>query len=398
MLYSIVITSDEGTLTTSPTIGIGAMNLLFPLPQAPVNFFGCDIIVDDLLGYVERSWSITLVGAGGIGKTAIALTLLHHSRILARFDHHRYFMRCHGLESSLDGFLGRLSDTIGARDLRDMAQLRSHLSTPPRRILVVDGVEFILDPLAPGAAEIASAIEEFSQCQNLCLLLTSKMDVRIAGLRRVKVPNLSVNGAQDMFYSRCRLERSACVDNLLEELDYHPLSIDLLASAASENDWDEATLLEVWDGGKVSILHACGSQSLEDNVKSTLATPAIQAHGMTTLVALAALAALPSGVRERKLESMFPEITGIGDAIDALCEFSLVYRQDGFFKMLSPFRLYFQASGQVLANHSTSDTVRDSVAENIQYAQRDIFDFGWLFSFCLFFFRLTNAPSNLRTV
>ena len=202
-------------MTASPTTGIYPLNLLSPLPLAPINFFGCDVIIEDLLGYVERSESVTLVGAGGIGKTAIALTLLHHSRILARFGHHCYFMRCHDLESSLDKFLGRLSDTIGARDLRDMAQLQSHLSTPPRRILVVDGVECILDPLASGAAEITSATEELSRCRNLCLLLTSKMDVRIAGLHRVKVPKLSANSAQDVFYSRCRLERSAEVDNLL---------------------------------------------------------------------------------------------------------------------------------------------------------------------------------------
>jgi len=30
------------------------------------------------------------------------------------------------------------------------------------------------------------------------------------------------------------------------------------------------------------------------------------------------------------------------DAVDALCKFSIMYRQDGFVKMHSPFRLYFQ--------------------------------------------------------
>ena len=308
-------------------------------------------------------------------------------------------MHCHGLESSLDEFLGRLSEAIGVCDLKGMAQLRSHLSASPRRMLVVDGAECILDPLSPGAAGITSAIEEFSRCQNVCLLLTSKMDVRIAGLRRIKVPKLSVNGAQDVFYSRCGLERSVEVDNILEELDSHPLSIDLLASAASENDWDEATLLEAWEGGKVSILKACGCQSLEDNIKLVLATPIIQAHGVTALKTLGVLAAQQNGVRESKLEIMFAEIAGVEDAADALCKCFLVYRKDGFLKMLSPFRLYFQASGQALVNHSGSDPVRDTVAENVRCAQRNIFDFGWLFSFCLFFFfRVTSASPNPRTV
>ena len=368
--------SEATPLTTSPAMGIGAMNVLFPLPQAPINFFGCDVIVEDLLGYVERSESITLVGAGGIGKTAIALTLLHHSRILARFGHHRYFMRCHGLESSLDEFIGRLSDAVGARDLRDMAQLQSHLLTSPRRILVVDGVECILDPLAPGTVGITSAIEELSRCQNLCLLLTSKMDVRIAGFRRVKVPKLSANGAQDVFYSRCRLERSAEVDNILEELDSHPLSIDLLASAASENNWGKATLLDAWDGGKASILKAHGRQSLEDNIKLTLSTPTIQVHEMAALETLRALATLPTGIKERALESTFPEIAGIGDATDVLCKFFLVYRQDGYVKMLSPFRLYFQ---QTPGPHPRNDTAHNSSVEDIQHTRPDVTDSGSFF-------------------
>ena len=328
-----------------------------PLPEVPVNFFGRDAIVEDLLGYVERSESITVFGPGGIGKTAIALTLLYHIRILARFGHHRHFMRCHDLNSSLDEFLGRLSEAIGTSNLKDMAQLQSHLSLPPLRILVLDGVDPILDPLAPGAADIASAIEEFNRCQNLRLLVTSKMDARFADFRRMEVPILSASGAQDVFYSRCRLGRSIDVDNVLEELDFHPLSIDLLAGATRENDWDEAALLEAWDGGKSDILKASDRQSLEDNIKSALGTPTIQAHGTTALETLRALAGCPSGVKERELESTFAGIAGIGDATDALRMFFLVYRQDGLVKMLSPLRFYFRWPTQDLVFQSGISTL-----------------------------------------
>ena len=348
------------------------------LPEVPTNSFGRDVIIEDLLGLVERSDSITLLGAGGIGKTVIALDLLHHPRILARFGHHRHFMRCHDLKNSLDGFLRRLSETIDARDRKDMAQLRSHLSLSPPLILVLDGVESILDPLAPEAAEIASAIEELNLCQNLCLLLTSRIDARITDFRRIEVPTLSANSAQDVFYSRYHLGKSVEVDNILEELDFHPLSIDLLASAARENGWGEAKLLEAWDSGKTNTLKAYCRQSLEDNIESTLATPTIQAQGMIALEILRALAALPGGVEERKLESTFAEISGIGDTIDALCELFLVYRQGGFFRMLSPFRLYFRASRQALLSDSGSDVASDAVSEDIRYTPQDIFGFGLL--------------------
>ena len=37
-------------------------------------------------------------------------------------------------------------------------------------------------------------------------------------------------------------------------------------------------------------------------------------------------------------------IAGIGEATDELCKFSLIYRQDGFVEMFSPFRIYFLES------------------------------------------------------
>ena len=60
---------------------------VFSLPEPPTNFFGRNVIIEDLLGFVERSESIILVGAAGIGKTFIALALLHHARISAKFGH-----------------------------------------------------------------------------------------------------------------------------------------------------------------------------------------------------------------------------------------------------------------------------------------------------------------------
>ena len=116
---------------------------------------------------------------------------------------------------------------------------------------------------------------------------------------------------------------------------------------------------------------------------------------MTALETLRALAGRPSGARERELESAFAGIAGIGEAADALCKLFLVYRQDGFFKMLSPSRLYFLASEQALVSYSGSDTVHGTVAENIQYTRRDVV--GQLFSFCrLCFCRVTTASFDQK--
>ena len=341
-----------------------------PLPPLPTSFFGRDAIIDDLLGLAGRSASLTLFGAGGNGKTAMALTLLHHEQIAAKFGKHRHFIYCDSLMNSLDGFLERLSDAIDLGHTADMEELRSRFGSSPPCMLVLDGVDSILDTLAPGAAEITTAIEEFGRCKHICLIATSRMDIRIQDFRHIEVPTLPADGARDAFYDRCRMGRSTEVDKLLTDLDFHPLSIELLAGAVLENSWDESGLLKAWNDSKANVLTESGRQSLEDTIQSILLTPTIQGLGITARQTLEAIAPYPSGVRESKLESRFSHISGVGEAANALCKFSLLYRQDGFVKMLSPFRFYFLESIPTQVEQPESYPTRDSIVEDIQYPHR----------------------------
>ena len=361
--------------TASPLRSIGdtALFCLFPpIPQAPENFFGRGADLEDLLGFAERFASVTLFGPGGIGKTAIALTLLHHGQIATRFGRHRYFVRCNGLGDSLDGFLDRLSETTGAQHPTDMAQLRSHLEASPPCILVLDGIDSVLDPRAPGAVEIAAAIEEFGRCPKVCVLATSRMDIKIPHFRYMEVPTLPIEVAREVFRSRCNLGRSATVDSLLTELDFHPLSVTLLADAVRNNKWNEPVSLEEWEGGTMGILETLNVRhGLEDTIESVLRTPTIQELEPSARKTLEAIAAFPGGVKDARLEIMCPGISRVWEAVNALCKFSLMYREDGFVKMLSPFRLYFIKSTPTAIYHPGSDPAHSTTVEGIQYIGQD---------------------------
>ena len=58
-------------------------------PPAPESCFGRDELIEKVIGLAEDLKSIALVGAGGIGKTLIALSVLHHPWIEAWFSHKR---------------------------------------------------------------------------------------------------------------------------------------------------------------------------------------------------------------------------------------------------------------------------------------------------------------------
>ena len=323
------------------------------LPQAPANFFPREEIVNDILDLTDQVASTALFGSIGVGKSFLALRLLHHNRTRVKFGRNRHFMRCDNLSNSLEGFLERLSDAIGIDRTTDIGKLRLHLESSPPLILLLDGVDHVLDPLVTEAEEISATIEEFGGYQHLCLLTTSRMCPEISGFHRVDVPTLSERDARDAFYGICHLDRSPVVDNLIARLDFHPLAIDLFATAVRENWWDELTLLKVWDemalpkvwdGDQNGVLKTQYQQILKGAVGPSFRSPTIQNMGATALEILGGIAASPRGIEERRLESTFPNITGVRVAVDVLCKFSLLYRQDGFVKMLSPFRFYFMDS------------------------------------------------------
>ena len=362
--------NQSATPSPLPKLGDTTLLCLFPqFPRGPVNLFGRESMLKALLGLAERSASVTLFGAGGMGKTAVVLMLLRHSQIAEMFGKHRYFVHCDVVENSLDGFLEHLSDIMGSPRSTDVAQPWSHLEDS-HCILVLDRVDHILDPRAPGAAEIATAIQEFGRCSKACLLATSRMDIKIPDFLPMEVQTLPEEAARNTFHSHCRLGRSAAVDRLLLELDFHPLSVTLLANAVSENNWDEPMLLEAWSDGKTSILKASGHQSLEEMIESILRSPTIQELGTIAQETLEAIATFPGDVKEIHLLSNFPWVDRIGDAINALCKVSLMYRQDGFVKMFSPFRLYFRGSMQTLASRPRSHASYNSAAGDIRHTSR----------------------------
>lgn len=320
------------------------------LPRAPTNFFPREQIVNEILDITDQAASTALFGSIGVGKSSVALTLLHHNRTEAKFGRNRHFLRCNNLTNSLEDFLKHLSCAIGISHTTDLGQLRSHFESSPPLIMLLDGVDHILDPLAPEAAEIYATIEEFGCYQHICLLTTSRMYPGILGFHRLEVPTLSEEDARDAFYGLCHLARSPVVNDLLTRLDFHPLSIDLLATAVRENGWDEPALLRVWDD-ETDVLRTQYQQRLKDAVELSFRSPTIQHLGTAAWEVLGAIAAFPYGFEERRLKRAFPGITEVEVVVDVLCRFSLLYRQDGFVKMLTPFRFYFLESMLKPAQH-----------------------------------------------
>ena len=356
-----------------------------PLPvlqPAPVKHFLREEIVNEILDLTDQTASVALFGSVGVGKSFVARAVLDHDRTRDKYGENRHLMRCDNLTNSLEDFLERLSGAIHAGGAANEAQLRSHLESSPLLMLLLDGVDFLLDQLAPESEEISATIEEFGRYENVCLVTTSRTDPQFHGFHRVEVPTPSESDGRDIFYSLCDLPRSSALDELIARLDFHPLSIEHVARCVRENNWDEPMLLETWGDDRASALKANYYERLKDAIEPVLHSSIIKRLGTTARDVLEAIAAFPSGIRECQLEGIFHTADGIGEVVDVLCKLTLVHRCDECVKMISPFQFYFLESMIVLTQ--TEEVINVSWGPNCMPAPA-----------CIFFPFHFTAPCNI---
>jgi predicted ATPase len=189
------------------------------LPIQPMPLVGRERELADVLRLIRTSRFVTLTGAGGSGKTCLALHAA--AELVADFKDGVWFVPLSALNDP-ELALPTIASTIGAKD--DLLEFLSSRQL----LLVLDNVEQLLPAAAPKIAELLAA-------PNVSLFTTSRERLGVSVEHEYPVPTLPLEDAIALFTARARqlkpsFEPDDHVTEIARRLDGLPLALELAAS------------------------------------------------------------------------------------------------------------------------------------------------------------------------
>ncbi|KAG2059299.1 hypothetical protein BDR06DRAFT_993919 [Suillus hirtellus] len=261
-------------------------------PSRPSMFYGREDLVAELTNLVVNDEHIALIGFGGMGKSSLAKAIINEPPAIEKFADRRFFVTYDGLDPStitFETFTTRFAGALGielagADHMRQISALLRSASA----LVVLDNAETFEEASGSSAlGEIPPAIADIANIPGVVLILTSRSRRNAPNVRWITkdIPPLDSSAAQAVFFqiyqhASCS-EAGEDIRDLLKELEFHPLSINLLANAAQQNDWSPAILLKRWNDRRSAVLNPGKGklQSLSDTMQLSLDSPSIQALG-----------------------------------------------------------------------------------------------------------------------
>ncbi|KAJ6559632.1 hypothetical protein B0H19DRAFT_1234251 [Mycena capillaripes] len=336
------------------------------LPPSPSIFYGraveVDHVVELVLNYAPAR--VAIVGSGGIGKTSIALTSMHHPEVEKYFLKHRYFLSCEAVITADSLALALLklfslhADSSSSRSPTDILVSFAQSMTF-KCLLCLDNFE---TPWDSDRDQVELLLQKIA-VPSITLIITSRDSDRPRGIKWTApllppVQPLTVAAAVETWDAICHAHDDFSL-LLINAVDCTPLAVTLLAQLA-ESESAEA-LWASWETESTKLVKSDGSahrlNNLELSIELSIQGPRIRAcPGALDFFII--LCMLPQGMCKSRIpefeRSFRDSFEGTRSAIRVLKQCSLAYALNGFLRVLSPVRQYIQGCPDLTTNLSTT--------------------------------------------
>ncbi|KAJ6506094.1 P-loop containing nucleoside triphosphate hydrolase protein, partial [Mycena vulgaris] len=320
------------------------------LPSEPKIFHGRESELSDILKlFMQETPRVSILGAGGMGKTSLAKAVLHHPTVTEKCGQHRFFVACDST-SSKDELVILIGSHLGVKPQKNLVKvILHHFATNPPCLLILDNLETLWEPM-----DIRRDIEGFlsllTDIQHLTLIITMRGTERPASVRWTRpflpaLKPLAQNAARQTFIDIADdCHDSDDIDKVLLLTDNMPLAIDLMAHLVESEGCPN--VLARWEEEKTSVISDGYDRrsNLDLSISMSLSSPRIKSVSQSQDL-LSLLSMLPDGLSDIELVQSKLPIKDILSCKSALLSTSLAYSDDQRrFKVLVPVREYMARS------------------------------------------------------
>ncbi|KAJ7857197.1 hypothetical protein B0H13DRAFT_2357044 [Mycena leptocephala] len=332
------VSSIRSSLNTSS----GSLSLL---PASPKIFHGRESelkdLIDSLLCDAARA---AILGPGGMGKTTLAMSALHHPAIMEKYGL-RHFISCESattcgdLVANIGLYLG-----LESSPLLSKAIVR-HFGQCGTCLVILDNFETPWEPIE-SRAQVEEFLSLLADIPSLTLLLTMRGAERPGKIKwnRPFLPSLeplSVSASRQIFLEIADEPGSgeeSALDDLLDLSGSLPLAVSLMANIASFEGY--SSTLARWEMEKIALLSEGHDKrsNLEKSITLSLNSPRISSSPHAkNLISLLSL--LPDGIKPEDIIAGKVPIPNVRQCQSLLVGTSLAYIDvKGRLKTLSPVR------------------------------------------------------------
>ncbi|KAG2059284.1 hypothetical protein BDR06DRAFT_1069196 [Suillus hirtellus] len=290
-------------------------------PSQPSMFYGHDDLVAELTTLVVNSEHIALIGPGGMGKSSLAKSILHEPLIIEKFADQCFFVAYDDLDPStitFETFMTHFVEALGIEITRadPLCQISTFLHSTSALVVLDNAKTFKEASGLAALKKVPPAIAKIADIHGIILILMSRSRRNATDVlwRMMDILPLDLSAAERVFFqtyphARCS-DAEEEIKDLLRELDFHSLSINLLAHTAQQNDWSPATLLKRWNDWHSAVLNLSKGklQNLSDIMQLSFNSPSIQALGEDGHHTLAIIVFLPQGLNSNLAGDLLPSL------------------------------------------------------------------------------------------